>query len=175
MILVTQPPFLFPHKKSLGGQQASKTFKELLPGLLAAIFSAITAAAVNITITKLKSEDSSIITLYAMLGSIVVALPGFFYHQVGPDGEHNLWHSQGEVITQLCLTGLLSWTAQMLKTKGVQMSKTLGVLVMRYLDIFFSFTWDIVFLHSTMDGLSYGGAAIVVGGCLVSILAKRRR
>ena len=61
----------------------------------------------------------------------------------------------------------------MAKTTGLKLSKTMGVLVMRYLDIIFCYIWDIAFLHAIADAVSTIGAMIMIGGCLISILAKR--
>lgn len=107
------------------------------------------------------------------MGSIIVAFPGFCYHQLGPHGRHGLWHASKAVIAQLCLTGVLSTIAQLTKTSGLKMSKSFGVLVMRYLDIFFAFIWDVAFLHAELDALSVCGALIIVGGCMASILLKK--
>lgn len=58
MIMVTQPPFL------VGGRAPGESTSFI--GVVAALFSALTAAGVNITITKLKGEPATTITLYAM-------------------------------------------------------------------------------------------------------------
>lgn len=165
MMMVTQPPFL------VGGRALDQSTSFI--GVLAAIFSAITAAGVNITISKLKMEPASTITLYAMIGSVMVAFPGFCYHQMGPHGRHGLWYASKGAIAQLCLTGVLSTIAQLTKTSGLKMSKSFGVLVMRYLDIAFAFIWDLAFLHAEMDALSVCGALVIVGGCVASILLKK--
>lgn len=107
------------------------------------------------------------------VGSIIVALPGFAYYQLSAYGTRALFHASLPVLLQLCLTGVLSTIAQLTKTSGLQMSNNFGVLVMRYLDIFFAFIWDLVFLHAEIGALSVCGALIIVGGCLASILLKR--
>ncbi len=165
MMMVTQPPLL------VGGRTTNDHTSFI--GVFAALFSAVAAAGVNITISKLKGEPATTLTLYAMLGSIIVALPGFCYHQLGPHGEHRLWSANRAVVAQLCLTGILSTAAQITKTTGLKLSKSFGVLVMRYLDIFFAFIWDLVFLHAQMDALSVCGALVIVGGCVASILLKK--
>ena len=114
MISINHPAF------SLG--PASRSFIQLLCGMAAALLSAITAAGVNISIRKLKKESTAIITLYAMVGSILVAFPGFIYHLV-KEKDHTLRTASSLIIFQLCLTGFLSWMAQMSKTAGLQMSK----------------------------------------------------
>ena len=179
MLMVTQPPFFFGSKQLERASRAAAAgggpsiFTSMLPGIVAALVSAITAAGVNVLISKLKGEDACTITLYAMLGSVVVAFPGFCYHQLGPRADGTLWHSGAGAIAQLCLTGLLSWLAQMSKTSGLKLSKSMGVLVMRYLDIVFCFLWDVVFLHAALAPMSTGGAAVIVAGCMLSILMKR--
>ena len=168
MVLVTQPPLLYDGVHDKGDNGGATAL-----GIFASLLSAVTAAGVNVTISQLKREDASTITLYAMLGSVLVALPGFAYHQVGPKGKHMLWHARGEVLAQLCLTGILSWVAQMCKTSGLKRAKSQGVLVMRYLDIVFCFVWDVSFLHAVLDVPSMVGATIIVGGCVVSVLKKK--
>jgi drug/metabolite transporter (DMT)-like permease len=108
-----------------------------------------------------------------MVGSIIVALPGFWYHQLGAHGKHTLWDASGEVIAQLCLTGFLSWMAQMSKTTGLKIAKTMGVLVARYLDIVFCFAWDVWFLNGTLDPRSVCGSVVIIFGCLVSVVMKK--
>lgn len=58
MVMVTQPPFL------VGGRAPDESTSFV--GVVAALFSALTAAGVNITISKLKGEPATTITLYAM-------------------------------------------------------------------------------------------------------------
>ena len=106
MVLVTQPPIFF---ASSAASSTERPFPSLLPGIVAAVVSAISAAGVNLTIAQLKGEDSSTITLYAMLGSIVIALPGFYYHQLSANGDGVLWTTSYTAVAQLCLTGFLSW------------------------------------------------------------------
>ena len=65
-------------------------------------------AGVNISIRKVKKEDTSVITLYAMLGCLILATPGIIYEQVKRRGE-NLEDSWIDDVVQLCLTGILSW------------------------------------------------------------------
>lgn len=43
---------------------------------------------------------------------------------------------------------------------------------MRYLDIVFSFIWDIVIIHAPVDPYGVGGASTIVGGCIFSLLMK---
>lgn len=92
-------------------------------GVTAALVSAITAAGVNITIRKLKSESAATITLYAMLGSVIVSLPGFIYSDIARPGKP--WSAAPLLVLQLCLTGVCSWAAQIFKTTGLNMSRSL--------------------------------------------------
>lgn len=61
MIFITRPPGIF-------GKAEGEDFAKDLPGFFSAIFSAISMAGVNISIRKLKNEDPSVITFYAMAG-----------------------------------------------------------------------------------------------------------
>lgn len=120
MLLITRPPGVFADT-SLPADSGRKPLSSL--GLLSALVSAITAAGVNLTIRRLKSEEAATITLYAMVGSIVVVLPGFIWAQASRTS--GLARADGLTLFQLCLTGFFSWLAQMSKTKGVMMSKNL--------------------------------------------------
>lgn len=61
MIFITQPPGIF-------ARGEGEDFVKVLPGFFSAIFSAISMAGVNISIRKLKNEDPSVVTFYAMIG-----------------------------------------------------------------------------------------------------------
>jgi drug/metabolite transporter (DMT)-like permease len=117
MLLITRPPLLFP------SAQPSKPVNAL--GVLAGLVSALSAAGVNLTIRRLKSETAATITLYAMLGSVLVVLPGLLWKQVAHSGGGGGIQPRPLLLLQLCLTGLLSWLAQMTKTSGLKMSKSL--------------------------------------------------
>jgi len=113
MVFVTHPDFIF------GG---GENFMSILPAFLVALLSAISGAGVNICIRKLKGEPTATVTLAAMVGSIVVALPGFIY-EVATDHDHALRSGGPLMFVQLSCTGLLSWMGQMLKTSGLQISR----------------------------------------------------
>jgi drug/metabolite transporter (DMT)-like permease len=162
MVLIMKPPAIF------GGEATSP---ETGLGVMSALISAISMAGVNISIRKVKEEDTSTITLYAMVGCVILATPGFMWEQVAGVGKE-VHDSTAAAVLQLSLTGLLSWGAQMSKTRALQMSKFLGVLVMRYLDILFAFMWNVTLLHAKYDALMGCGVALLIGGCLISILAK---
>lgn len=76
MMMVTQPPFL------AGGRAPDESTSFI--GVVAALFSAITAAGVNITISKLKGEPATTITLYAMCVAFVFCV--FFFVCFWPVG-----------------------------------------------------------------------------------------
>jgi drug/metabolite transporter (DMT)-like permease len=135
-------------------------------GFLAAICSSFFTALVNITIHDIKDENTLTITLYSMGSCSLITLPGLFYESLDKDFvfDANIH------IFQLCLAGVLSFSAQFLKTKSIQLSENLGIIVLRYLDIIFCILWDIFLLGSTIDIYNGIGIICIFTGCCLKII-----
>jgi drug/metabolite transporter (DMT)-like permease len=133
-------------------------------GFIAALSSAVFSALVNITIHDIKDENTVVITLYSMSFCSLITLPGLiveFYHK---NAIHNkplsMWWN-----IQLFSTGLISFSAQSLKTLSIQISNDLGVIVFKYLDIVFCLLWDVFILQTRIDIFDYVGVFCILLGC----------
>ena len=136
-------------------------------GFMAAICSSFFTALVNITIHDIKDENTLTITLYSMGSCSLITLPGLLYELLDKDFvfDANIH------ILQLCLTGILSFSAQFLKTKSIQLSENLGIIVLRYLDIIFCILWDILFVpNSSIDIYNGIGIICIFTGCCLKII-----
>jgi drug/metabolite transporter (DMT)-like permease len=134
--------------------------------ILLALLSAILQGGVNVMIDEIKDENTIIISLFAMFGSINVSITGFIYEQVKTPliYSNHIW--------QLCLTGFLSLGAQALKTKSIQLSDGLGVIILRYLDVPFSMIWDTLFLQTKLTLSDYICIAFIMCGTSLCIAFK---
>ncbi|GAB5031749.1 Hypothetical protein NocV09_00700170 [Nannochloropsis oceanica] len=140
-------------------------------GILMALVSAVTTAAFTVLTRYVQHENTSVVSGYVMVACILLAFPGMIYEQLT---RENLTLSHGWVSTliQLFLTGVFSYAALMSKTYAMQITRKIGVIVMRYLSIFFAFGFEAFLLHHEVDGLALLGAAVIVAGCVLSVLTQ---
>ncbi len=52
----------------------------------------------------------------------------------------------------------------MCKTYALQVTRSIGVIVMRYLNILFAFAFETYLLHEQVNALAIGGAFVIVVG-----------
>jgi len=150
-----------------------KGFKERITnffiGFVAALLSAVFSALVNITIGEIKDEDTFIITFYAMSACILLTFPGMIYEAL----THNYFdHSTPLKTIQLCFTGVASFSAQYLKTRSIQISDNLGVVIFRYFDVIFCLLWDVFILNSKLYVYDYVGITLILLGCCINTFKK---
>ena len=134
-------------------------------GFIAALGSSFLSALVNITIRDIRDENTLVITLYAMSACVLMTTPAAI-HEVVVNGLPIL---DAVHATQLCLTGVASFSAQWLKTRSIQLSETLSVVVLRYLDVLFCLAWDLLLLHSYIPFYHYIGITLIFFGCLLQV------
>jgi len=151
----------------------TKGFKDRIAnffiGFIAALSSAIFSALVNITINEIKDENTFIITFYAMSACILLTFPGMVYETL----THNYFdHSTFLLKIQLCFTGIASFSAQYLKTRSIQISDSLGVIIFRYFDVIFCLVWDVFILNSKLYVYDYVGITLILLGCCVNTFKK---
>jgi drug/metabolite transporter (DMT)-like permease len=135
-------------------------------GMTCALLSAIFQALVNVTIKCLDKEGTMVVAFWGMMGSVLLGTPGFLYETINvslPD-----FHSENVVgMVSLLTTGILSVMAQSCKTFAIQHSKTMSVIVLRYMDVFFAILWDIFLLHQMKPWTTYVGISMVLSGCFL--------
>jgi drug/metabolite transporter (DMT)-like permease len=138
-------------------------------GFVAALSSAIFSALVNITINEIKDENTFIITFYAMSVCILLTFPGMVYETL----THNYFDNSTSLLKiQLCFTGIASFSAQYLKTRSIQISDNLGVIIFRYFDVIFCLVWDVFILDSKLYVYDYVGITLILLGCCVNTFKK---
>lgn len=135
--------------------------KNFILGVLSGFISAFLQGTVNIIIKDIKDESTYVITMYSMFGCLVLSLPGLIM-------ENNTPKMAG--VPSLCSTGVISFLAQMLKTKAIQLSNSLGVIILRYCDVIFSIVWDHVIYKNTLSTLETVGIILIIVGCLLSVV-----
>jgi len=134
-----------------------------LLGFLMALSSSFFSALVNVTINEIKDENTLTISLYSMTVCTLITFPKMIYEII---------HETDFPIiktTQLCVTGILSLIAQYLKTKSIQMSDNLGIIVFRYFDVIFSLLWDLLILKTTLYTFDYIGITCILIGCCMML------
>lgn len=142
-------------------------------GMICALLSAIFQALVNVTIKCLDNEGTMVVAFWGMMGSVLLGVPGFVY-----ETYHSLpdFHSENIVgIVSLLTTGILSVMAQSCKTFAIQHSKTMSVIVLRYMDVLFAILWDILLFHQTKQWTTYVGMSMVLSGCFVKCVLDSTR
>jgi len=161
IILATKPAPLFHGREKKDG--------DLALGLTCATVHAITQAASTMTIRAVREEHTSIIALYSMAGSAIIAFPWMVFEQMMCEGNRSLGADSTIVHWSLLFsTGVTGWLAVMLKTLALQLSQGLGVLIMWYLNSLFSVAWDFALFHAHFDEIRLAGVLVVLFGCIVS-------
>lgn len=132
-----------------------------------AMLSSLFTAAVNLTLYDIRDEHPLMLTFYSMLYCLLMSTGGFLWEM--SVSSSSLWMPSLDLF-QLTLTGLLSVLSQACKNYAIQNTKSLGVVVWRYLDIPFSILWDMVILQTHPLVTTWIGIGIILLGCLLRIL-----
>lgn len=142
-------------------------------GIISAVLSAIFQSGVNLTIKQLDKENPAWVALWGMVGSIVLGLPGLIYEVI-----HEKPHFANATTlewTSLTTTGILSAAAQYCKTHSIQISHSMSILILRYMDAIFSVLWDVFLFHERLHWQTSTGISIVLSGCLAKLGIENRR
>jgi len=137
-------------------------------GFILALLAAILQAGVNITIYDIKDESTAVISLYSMIACLILSFPGFLYEQSNKIKPIIFKLSSIKELSQLTLTGILSFIAQCFRTYSIQLSEGLGIIVLRNLTILFSLFWDTVLLHSKIHYINIIGIILIIIGCFIN-------
>lgn len=136
-------------------------------GLSSALASAILVALVNVTISDIKDENTFVIIFYSMILSVIISSIGMSFEidSKGIDLNFNL--------LELCLAGLASFLAQFLKTKSLQLTTNIGVIVLRYFDIIFTLMFDILLLHTKLTKSDIICIVFILIGCIINYIGNK--
>ena len=162
VVLIGRPSFLF---GSLGKSSTSE--KVWLPTILA-VLSAIMFAFAIIMVRKMSQEVSTrvVVFYYALVGSVISLLASLISGEFKyPDcGTHDVVYA--------IVSGMLGYFAQLLSTKACQLEKASVISLVRTIGIVFSFILQLMFLNVIPNGLSIGGAILILL-CNVVIFIKK--
>ena len=162
VVLIGRPSFLF---GSLGKSSTSE--KVWLPTILA-VLSAIMFAFAIIMVRKASQEVSTrvVVFYYALVGSVISLLASLISGEFKyPDcGTHDVVYA--------IVSGMLGYFAQLLSTKACQLEKASVISLVRTIRIVFSFNLQLIFLKVIPNGLSIGGAILILL-CNVVIFIKK--
>jgi drug/metabolite transporter (DMT)-like permease len=142
-------------------------------GIISAILSAIFQSGVNLTIKQLDNEHPAWVALWGMMGSIVLGLPGLIY-EVIQTKPHFTEATPWEWVS-LITTGILSASAQYCKTHSIQISHSMSILILRYMDTIFSVVWDVLLFHQHLHWQTMTGISIILSGCLAKFGIEYRQ
>lgn len=150
---------------STSGPSLSSNMEGVLCGLASAFFQ----ACVNTTIRMARHENVFLVTIWGMMGSVFMSLPGAVMALTMSSPPHSV--PMGQILS-LCGTGILSMVAQTLKTSSLATSKTSAVIILRYTEILFSIMWDVLIFHNHLEFHVYLGGFIIILGCCILRYAK---
>jgi drug/metabolite transporter (DMT)-like permease len=140
-----------------------------ITGLIAGVVSSVMQAMVNLTIRDIHDEDTAVIALYPMVLTALAGLPGAVCEVVRrPRLDHH--HLPVMVFVEAGLLGVVSFTAQMLRTRALQTTDRMGVVVLRYAESVFAAVWDALLLHHHRTVPETTGVLLILGGCLSRVV-----
>ena len=132
-----------------------------LIGALAAGGSTFCQAIVNLSIRSMSTESPPLISLYPMLYTTAIAFPGVLYESIHlpPVSSHH-W-------MRILAAGVLAVVAQLFRVMALQRSKTIGVMLWRFLDVPFSIILDRWVLGTPFRLATFLGVLLVTVGCVM--------
>lgn len=162
VVLIGRPTFLF---GSLGKSSSSK--QVWFPTILAVVGALCAACAIVITRKVSQEVPPRVVVFYsAMVGSVIslsasLISGGYKY----PDcGTHDAVY--------VIVAGVLGYSAQLVVTKALSLDKASIISLVRTIGIAFSFVLQVTVLGVAPNGLSIGGAFLVLL-CNVTIFIKK--
>lgn len=125
-------------------------------GVILCLMSSFLNALVHVALYELKNEHPWTISLYPMACTVLLTAPPTFWLHEYPKPSVGLW-----------ITGVFSMAAQLCRTKALQETRDMGVVVLRYLDVPFSLLLETLFFKTSMNWKTgVGVGMIVLGGGL---------
>jgi len=132
-------------------------------GILSSVVYIIFCALANITIMeKVKEENTLVITLYAGASSMILSTFGMINENI----NRNIVLSTN--LIKLFVIGILSFCTLSFRIKSIQISNTLGVIILRYTNIIWTLLLDIFLLHSHFNYYDAVGIILILLGCFIS-------
>jgi len=171
VVIVSKPAFLFPHHPTNANSTSGSTSEDggdssqllyILIGVAGAVFSALSFIAVR----KIgRGVNPFVLVFYFSLVACIITLPGSFILQsfVWPD-----WATWG----WLTLLGVVAVVAQGAVNRGIQLEKAAKAAAMNYLQIIFTFIWELSFLGGSLDLITIIGTLLILSCAAVTAFKK---
>jgi len=155
VILIARPEFLF------GAAHAA--LDPVAVG--AALASSMMSSVAYVTIRKLRETDHALVVIFWFtLISTPLSLPLM--------AGHMKWPTPFEWALLSCI-GLVTYTAQVFLTTGLQRERAGRAMSISYVQVVFAAFWGFVYFHETPGLVGVAGALLVFTGTLV-VASKRR-
>ena len=148
----------------LGGSLSSFESLGMVFGLFAALGSTLCQSVVNLSISSvsLKDESPFLLSLYPMLYTVLLSLPGGIHKRSWRD------------MMRLSTTGVTADAAQVLRVVALQNSRRVGITIWRFLDVPLSLLFERWILGSNMKipMMEMGGMICIFIGCILPPLCS---
>ena len=163
VVLIARPTFLF---GSLG--ESSSTAQIWVPTLLAVTSAICHACSIVLTRKISKAVGTRVVVFYvAVVGSVIS-----FAASLISNSGFKFPHCDTYDAVYVLAAGALGYSGQLLVTKALTLEKAAIISLVRTTGIAFSFVLQLIVLNVIPDGLSIGGAILVLL-CNVSIFIKK--
>eukprot|EP01132_Coremiostelium_polycephalum_P007717 gene7717-9491_t len=162
VVIISKPGFLFGSETSDPELPGHLKLVYILVGVGGACFTAFSYIAVRVIGP---GTNPFVLGFYFSLVSSITMLPATFIFQefVWPD-----W--KGWLI--ISIIGVIATIAQTAANRGIQLEKAAKAAAMNYLQIIFTFLWEIIFLKERIDLWTMVGAGLILS-CAVITAVKR--
>ncbi|KAN0008851.1 hypothetical protein ACTFIU_009517 [Dictyostelium citrinum] len=165
--VISKPSFLF-HNEHNDGSTASHAESDpskllyIFTGILGAFFSAISYIAVRKVGPNVHAFV--LVTYFSGLASLVT-FPSAFIFQSFTWPSLKAWG-------WITLMGVFGTVAQGAVNRGIQLEKAAKAAAMNYLQIIFTFIWEITFLHESIDWVTLLAAGLILSCAIVTAIRK---
>ncbi|KAM9959787.1 hypothetical protein ACTFIR_000886 [Dictyostelium discoideum] len=165
--VISKPSFLF-HDDHNDGSTASHAESDphkllyIFTGIIGAFFGAISYIAVRKVGPNVHAFV--LVTYFSGLASLVT-FPSAFIFQTFKWPSLKAWG-------WITLMGVFGTVAQGAVNRGIQLEKAAKAAAMNYLQIIFTFIWEITFLHETIDWITILSAGLILSCAIVTAIRK---
>ncbi|KAM9998353.1 hypothetical protein ACTFIY_008029 [Dictyostelium cf. discoideum] len=165
--VISKPSFLF-HDDHNDGSTASHAESDpnkllyIFTGIIGAFFGAISYIAVRKVGPNVHAFV--LVTYFSGLASLVT-FPSAFIFQTFKWPSLKAWG-------WITLMGVFGTVAQGAVNRGIQLEKAAKAAAMNYLQIIFTFIWEITFLHETIDWITLLAAGLILSCAIVTAIRK---
>ncbi|KAM9980046.1 hypothetical protein ACTFIZ_006298 [Dictyostelium cf. discoideum] len=165
--VISKPSFLF-HDDHNDGSTASNAESDpnkllyIFTGIIGAFFSAVSYIAVRKVGPNVHAFV--LVTYFSGLASLVT-FPSAFIFQTFKWPTLKAWG-------WITLMGVFGTVAQGAVNRGIQLEKAAKAAAMNYLQIIFTFIWEITFLHESIDWITLLAAGLILSCAVVTAIRK---